>query len=87
VQDIIVNQRTGYVLDGHLRVLLALRRGEPSVPTKDVALDEAEERFCLSLFDPTSALATMDKAPLGTLLRDVSTGQAAVQELLAQQTA
>jgi hypothetical protein len=77
VQDIIVNQRTGYVLGGHLRLLLPLRHGEPSVPIKDVALDEAEERLCLSLFDPTSALAITDKEPLGTLLRDVSTGEAA----------
>jgi hypothetical protein len=87
VQDIILNQRTSYVLGGHLRGLLALRHGESSVPIKDVALDEAEERRCLWVFDPIAALATTDKAPFETLLRDVSTRQAAVQELLAQQAA
>jgi hypothetical protein len=70
-----------------LRVLLDLCHGEPGVPIKDVALGEAEERLCLSVFDPITALANVDKAQFDILPRDVSTGQAAVQELLAQQAA
>ncbi len=31
VQDVIVNRRTGRILDGHLRVALALERGEATV--------------------------------------------------------
>src|SRR5688572_27021845 len=32
VQRCIVNRRTGHLVDGHLRVELALERGEPEVP-------------------------------------------------------
>ena len=32
VQEIIVNRRTGHVVDGHLRVHLARGREEPTVP-------------------------------------------------------
>jgi hypothetical protein len=34
VQQILVNRRTGFVVDGHARVALALRRGEPTVPVR-----------------------------------------------------
>lgn len=31
VRSVLVNQRTGYILDGHLRITLALRQGEDTV--------------------------------------------------------
>ena len=34
VQEVIVNQRTGHLVDGHLRVVLALRNDETEVPVK-----------------------------------------------------
>ena len=83
VQDVLVNQRTGYVVDGHLRVLLALRHSEPTVPVKYVDLDEAEERLILATLDPLAAVAETDKAKLVELLHEVSIGEAAVQQLLA----
>ena len=33
VQQVLVNRRSGFVVDGHARVARALRRGEPTVPT------------------------------------------------------
>jgi hypothetical protein len=42
VQSIIVNQRSGFVVDGHMRAALAISRGE-SVPVTYVDLSEAEE--------------------------------------------
>ena len=33
VQQVLVNRRTGFVVDGHARVGLALSRGEPTVPS------------------------------------------------------
>jgi len=83
VQDIIVNQRSAYVLDGHLRVALALRHGVPTVPVKYVDLDEAEERLVVATLDPIAAMAGYDTEILTSLLADVSTGQAAVQQLLS----
>lgn len=60
VDQIIVNQRTGHVVDGHLRVSLALRRNEPTVPVLYVDLSEAEEKLVLATLDPIAAMATAD---------------------------
>lgn len=82
VQDVIVNQRTGHVIDGHLRVSLAIGREEPSVPVVYVDLDEHEEALVLASIDPIAAMAATDAEKLDELLREVSTGDAAVQAML-----
>lgn len=84
VQHVIVNRRTGHLLDGHLRVSLALRRNEPSVPVLYVDLDPAEETLILATLDPLAAMATTDATKLDELLREVRTGEAAVQAMLDQ---
>lgn len=79
VQDVIVNLRTSplwgadrnveTLLDGHLRVTLALRKGEDTlVPVKYVDLDPDEERIILTTFDPLGAMAVTDKDKLSELL-------------------
>lgn len=87
VQEVIVNQRTGHLVDGHLRVTLAMRRDEPSIPVKYVDLDEREEALVLATLDPISAQASADAAKLDELLRGVSTGSAALQDLLSELSA
>lgn len=82
VQNVIVNQRTGFLLDGHLRVSLALRDGHAAVPVTYVDLSESEEALVLATLDPISAMAGTDAAKLDDLLRDVSTGDAHVQQML-----
>ena len=84
VQDIIVNRRSGHVVDGHLRVSLAISRNEKSVPVVYVDLDEREEALVLATIDPLSAMAATDKEQLDSLLRDVATGEAAVQAMLSE---
>jgi hypothetical protein len=71
VQRIIVNRRTGRVVDGHLRVDLAMRRDEESVPVTYVDLSEEEERLVLLTYDPLSALAGRDPDKLPELLETV----------------
>lgn len=83
VQEVIVNKTTGHLIDGHLRVTLAMRKGEGAIPVKYVELTEAEEKLILSTFDPISALAATDKEKLDELLQDVSSGSMAVQQLLS----
>lgn len=83
VDEVIVNQRTGFLVNGHLRVSLAMRTNQPTIPVKYVDLSESEEALILATFDPISALATTDKAKLDEILADVQTGSAAVQEMLA----
>jgi len=84
VQEVIVNRRTGHLVDGHLRVTLALRRDEPSIPVKYVDLDEREEALVLATLDPIGAQAGADAAKLDELLRGVQTGSAALQSLLSE---
>lgn len=84
IQNVIVNRRTGHMIDGHLRVSLAISRGEPSVPVVYVDLDEHEERLMLATLDPLAAMAATDREQLGALLEEVSTGDAAVQAMLDQ---
>ncbi len=82
VQDIIVNRQTGHVVDGHLRVSLAISRRESTVPVVYVDLDPAEEALVLATIDPLSAMAAADKEQLDSLLREVQTSDEAVNGLL-----
>lgn len=66
VDEITVNQSTGFVVDGHMRIILAIRRGE-QVPTKYVDLTEEEEQLVLRTFDPIAALAGADQAKLAEM--------------------
>jgi hypothetical protein len=83
VQEIIVNKTTGHVVDGHMRVEVAITRGE-SVPVKYVELSEEEELLILATIDPISAMAATDAAQLEALLANVNSDSAAVQAMLAQ---
>ena len=82
VQNVLVNKRTGFVVDGHLRAALAISRGE-SVPVAYIDVSEDEEALILATIDPIAALAGTDMAQLDTLLRDVHSDNQAVQEMLA----
>ena len=84
VQDVIVNRQTGYVVDGHLRISLALREGQGTIPVKYVDLSEAEEALILATLDPLSALAGRDQAKLDELLHEVTTGSPALAAMLAE---
>jgi len=78
-----VNKRTGLVVDGHLRVELALARKEGLVPVVYVDLDEAEERLVLASLDPLAAMATTDASMLAGLIADVKVDDAALAAMLA----
>ena len=86
IDEIKVNQRTQFVLDGHLRVALAITRGE-QVPVKYVDLSEDEERLALAEFDYISAQAGTDVKKLDALLKSVNSDNAAIQAMLAKQAA
>ncbi len=83
VQSVIVNQRTGHLVDGHLRVSLALRDGQSAIPVVYVDLAEEEEALILATIDPLSAMAATDATKLDDLLREVRTDDSAVQQMLA----
>jgi len=84
VQDVIVNQRTGHVVDGHLRVSLAISREEPTIPVVYVDLDEHEERLILATLDPLAAMAATDSDKLSELLAEVSADDSSTRAMLDQ---
>jgi hypothetical protein len=84
VQDVIVNQQTGHVVDGHARVAIAISRNETTVPVVYVDLSEDEEALILATLDPLSAMAATDREQLSELLAEISTGDAAVQAMLTE---
>jgi len=83
VQQVIVNETTGHLVDGHLRVGLAISRGETSIPVVYVQLTESEERLVLASLDPLAGLAATDDEMLRDLVADVDASGAALTGLLA----
>jgi hypothetical protein len=71
VQRVTINQRTGYVLDGHLRVSLAISRDESTIPVQYVDLSESEEAEMLAVLDPLTSMVAPDKSSLADLLQEV----------------
>jgi hypothetical protein len=53
------------------------------VPYIEVDLSEGEEKLALAILDPMSALAMTDTEALDALLREVSTGEAGLQQMLS----
>jgi DNA modification methylase len=84
VAQVLVNRTTGHVVDGHLRVELAISRAEPTVPVAYVELSEAEERLVLASLDPLAAMATAERDALAALLAGLEPADAALRALLAQ---
>lgn len=82
VQRVIVNRRTQHIVDGHLRVEVALRRNEPKVPVLYVDLTEDEEKVVLAAIDPIGGLAETDQAMLDDLLQGIETGDAELDAFL-----
>lgn len=83
IAPVIVNQRTGHVIDGHLRVSLALSKGEKTIPVDYVDLDENEEKILLASFDYITSMAVYDREAVDTLLQQVNSDDNDVQALLA----
>jgi hypothetical protein len=84
VQKVIINKRTNFCVDGHLRIALAITHNQPTIPVTYVDLDDAEEALILATFDPISAMAFTDAQKLDELLHDVQTDSAAVQQMLSE---
>ena len=83
VAAVTVNRRTGKVVDGHLRLDLALERGEPTIPVIYVDLSEDEERLVLATLDPLGAMAGADTTKLAALLAALTPADDAVRGMLA----
>jgi DNA modification methylase len=68
---VIVNKRTGHVVDGHLRVATAISNDEPTVPVLYVDLTEEEEKKILLTIDPIAGMAAIDDEKFRELVAEV----------------
>lgn len=87
VQDVILNERTGRIIDGHLRVRIAVERAEPTVPVVYVDLSEEEERLVLATLDPITGMAGADPELLAKLLAEIAVPdglESVLQEIIAR---
>lgn len=84
VQNVIISERSGKCLDGHLRIQMAISEGQPTVPITYVDVTEQEEKIILATIDPLSAMAVADEDMLRGLIVDIGDLESAsVNELLA----
>lgn len=73
LRSVTVNRATGRIIDGHLRVELALRQKQKAIPVEWVELTEAEEAQALATLDPIAGMAETDEGTLAELLQGVNT--------------
>lgn len=72
IKRVIVNETTGHLIDGHLRVEQAKRLGLTAIPVAYVALSPAQEAVALATLDPISLDAETDERLLRELVEGVS---------------
>jgi hypothetical protein len=84
VQSVIVNRSSGFVVDGHLRVALALQNGQGKIPVTYVDVTEEEENRILLSFDFISSLAVPDREKVGELMDDTETDSDPVRSLFSR---
>lgn len=82
IQPVIVNQNTGHVIDGHLRISLALSQDQPEIPVSYVDLTPEEELIALASIDPLAGMAVQDDDILGSLLDAIDLEEGALADLL-----
>jgi hypothetical protein len=78
----LLNERTGRLIDGHLRKRIGIERGDKPIPVLVGRWTEEQERKILATLDPLSALAVADSGKLDALLASISTDSPAVRALL-----
>ncbi len=76
---------TPTLVDGHLRLKLAVDAGVETLPVVDVDLSPDEERLILASFDPISAMAQTNAELLAKVVDGLEARQAGLEELLARQ--
>jgi DNA modification methylase len=82
VQSVILNKRTEHLIDGHLRIELAIKSGETEVPVNIVDISQEEEDAILVSFDPISAMAQSNHSILTSLIAGITTTNPALRDLI-----
>lgn len=72
----------GTVIDGHLRVQLAMREGVEEIPVTVVDLDEKEAEEMLLYIDPIASMAVNDEKKMKEIIDDINMGDEKFIELM-----
>lgn len=83
IEGVIVNKRTGHIVDGHMRCELAIENEEPLVDVIYIDISLEEEKLALSIINPMAELASTDPEKLAELLGGVKRQGGPLDELLA----
>ena len=85
IDTVIVNRRTGFLVDGHERLWQALKAGEDTpVPFIEVDLSPEEEALALTILDPIAGMATADRNKLDELMQEIQTGEEGLMSMLSE---
>jgi len=82
VDPVMVQQGTGTIIDGHLRVGMAAEQGIESIPVQYVDLNDEEVEYTLATLDPIGALATTDLYHLTSLVGELEIGDEALETMI-----
>lgn len=82
IEPIIVNKNTGNMINGHMRLGLAIKSKEQGVPVQYVDLTLEEERTALATFDPIGQMASTSASKITELLEHVSVNSVNVSQFL-----
>ena len=83
IAPVVVNDLTGYVIDGHMRIEEAITEGTPIIPVIHVDLSPDEERLALAILDPVGDFAILDQERLDDLIASIVVENTALEALLA----
>lgn len=84
ISSVIVNKSTGFLVDGHMRVMIAMRQGIAEVPVEYVDITEEEEMKALALYDYITSKADIDKQKVQELLLELGSNSEVIQMMSAE---
>ena len=82
LQPLLLNERSGHLIDGHLRAQEAIAEGWGEVPVLVVDLDESQEKAALASLDAITTAAEIDVSGYLALLNDIANPHAELQQAL-----
>lgn len=85
VAPVIQNDRTGFLIDGHMRIEEAMFLGIESIPVAHVDLSQEEEDKVIATLDAISAMAFEDAAQKAELLKGIESNDDDLSEYLARE--
>lgn len=82
IQTVIINKTTGHLIDGHLRVEIAKKRGLIEIPATYVEMTQDEENLALATYDTSTEMAEKNQDKLNDLIEEIHSENADVQTAL-----